>query len=176
MGLVFVCGMIALAPLIMGINIINRDSSYPFAQFAGLMTLKPLLTIPIWLYIAILVAVSSNSGTGIVLTLIPDISLTALVGLSYRGVLQDESTRQAAIWLYALDAVRWINSFFILLVSGNFGNTSPLSSGLSDILTLFAFALPTIFAIVADNLTRQMDRPQNKPKNDEESKLEMDDR
>lgn len=167
---VVLCGAAILLPFIMGVRMSMSYSNTWFPQFAGLMTLKPLLATPIWLLICS--ATSVISGVGILLTLIPGIGLTLWIGWAYRSLLKDENTRQAAIWLYVLDAVRWINSFLILIASGTYVRIAPLSSGVSGNFAFVGIVLPSIFALVANNLAQRVEKPKVKPKNDDKPKQE----
>jgi hypothetical protein len=114
---------------------INRRND--IGRLGGLLTLKPLLATPIWLFI---LATTSHPQTRFVLSLLPGACLTLLIVVTYRRLLYGPHAKIVWTWL-SLDCIRWLSGCLIYLPSGD---TSMLCLAGSLGLTM-----PTIFAVVA---------------------------
>jgi hypothetical protein len=117
---------------------------------AGLLTLKPILTTPIW--VAIL-GTLPRPVYGLVpthlLSILPGFSLTVIIALMFRHLLSGSQAGSARV-LLGLDCARWLNSF---LMSLPYGGGSVESGSLACIFAVIGLALPTVFALVAAMLS-----------------------
>jgi len=148
--LALLCMPTAIIPLIVGIHLIRRGADNPFAQFAGLLTLKPLLATPLWVMSASTLRYGETNG--LPLTLLPGAGLTLFLMLLYHTLLFGEDAVRAAWWLIVLDCVRWLNSFAMLIMGGAYIRIPSEFLGTNCILVVAALLLPTIFAWVANTL------------------------
>jgi hypothetical protein len=112
---------------------------------AGLLTLKPLVTTPIWL--AILSSRIQPLALQTGLSILPGLSLSVLALLVFRPLFSGRSAG-AARSLLALDCLRWINSAVIAALSSGNGYSAAAGS-LVCLFALLGLALPTIFAVTA---------------------------
>ena len=112
---------------------------------AGLLTLKPIVTTPIWFGLLLAVdhpPVGSRPLPDLI-TILPGASLTLIVLIVFRKVFSGPHAG-AARTLLVLDCARWLNSYLIVLVR-------PLerASDFQCILALPGLTLPVVFAVVA---------------------------
>jgi hypothetical protein len=163
-SLLFLCTPIVFIPVIIGFYVIYRKRGDALSQFAGLLTLKPLLATPIW---ASLIKSPQESTTGSVLsTLIPGVGLTLLLLVFFSPLLLDSATRSAAWRLLALDCLRWLSSFGVVIQAAYY-RSFPASSNVVCITMLLAIAMPAVFAFAALTITS---RDREKRKNDWDEK------
>jgi hypothetical protein len=112
---------------------------------AGLLTLKPILTTPIWFAIlGTLPRPTYGLEPAHFLSILPGFSLTVLIAVLFRRLLFGSYAGSARV-LLALDCARWLNSF---LISVQYNLTMDTQS-LACIFALIGLALPTVFAVVA---------------------------
>lgn len=124
---------------------LSRHSDRHLYLMAGLLTLKPVLTTPIWFAIT-----TSLDPFRLFLSILPGASLTALAVLFFRSLILRNTTARV---LLLFDCVRWLNSFLLLLIAY-------LSPGLSAVRLLLCMAvvgwiLPTAFAMTAYSLSKE---------------------
>ena len=125
-----------IVPLIVGSYLLYKYKSEHdrMLLMAGLLTLKPILTTPIWLLIASRTYNELQPQIAAFLGILPGASLTALTVLGFRSQFSGRHAGRA--WtLLAFDSVRWINTFLY----------ASTSMGVTAILGL---ALPTIYALL----------------------------
>jgi hypothetical protein len=120
-----------------------------FRRMAGLLTLKPIVATPIWFAIIYTLLPYSihELEPAHFLTILPGASLTIVIVFMYRHVFTGPKAGSAKV-LLALDCIRWLNSFLLILPYGG-GTNGPLNC-------LFAFVgltMPSVFAVVALTLT-----------------------
>ena len=128
-----------IAPLIIGKQLLARNSASALPQFAGWLTLKPLITTPIWLLLVGLTFSGDwfKPSPAYLLTALPGIIGTLIIVASYRSEL---CWSCGAEWvLLVLDTVRWGCSLLWGL--------SAQSNGLG--CALIGLMLPSIYAGVA---------------------------
>jgi hypothetical protein len=112
---------------------------------AGLLTLKPILTTPIWFAIlSTLPRPVHGLEPAHFLSILPGFSLTVLIAVVFRRLLSGPHAGSARI-LLALDCARWLNSF---VISVQYNLTMDTQS-LACIFAVIGLALPTVFAVVA---------------------------
>ena len=138
-------------PLLVGIYLLIRSTSSPLNFFLGLMTLKPLIATPLWLYILgsfIFRPSYQTTILDVVRQALPGISLTLLILLICRTKLKGQSIF-LIMALLILDTLRWGSSvliftpFFLRDGASETNGTSWLS------LVSLSLSMPSIFAIVA---------------------------
>ena len=155
-------------PVLIGLSLVARDTTDGLARMAGLLTLKPILTTPIWYVIwasldaffsqtSALASIPLGAGltprTALVLrrlipalaSTLPGASLTLLTALVFRSRLSGSRARDARL-LLVLDCVRWLNSFLLVLTVSS---DSELSSFICSYAALIGLGLPTVYAVVA---------------------------
>lgn len=155
-------------PVLIGLSLVVRDSTDGLARMAGLLTLKPILTTPIWYVIwasldsffsQIPALASTPLGAGLTLltalvlrrlipalaSILPGASLTLLTAQVFRSRLSGPRARDARL-LLVLDCVRWLNSFLLVLTVSS---DSELASCICSYAALIGLGLPTVYAVVA---------------------------
>ena len=119
------------------------------SRMAGLLTLKPIVTTPIWatiIYFFLPYSIDRLEPAHW-LTILPGAGVTIMIVFMYRHLFSGPTASSATV-LLVLDCIRWLNSFLLILPYGG-GTNGPLSC-------LFAFvglAMPSVFAVVALTLT-----------------------
>jgi hypothetical protein len=140
------CVGIVLAPwLFMGARLLNmaRTGNRDFYILAGVLTLKPLLTIPI--ANAYIGPSRQPSLTMIFLAMLPDVLITTLVVLNCRPVFSGPLASKAWL-LLGLDAVRMVNMLLYML----------LFPAHQDVFSFTLIGLPIVYALVASRLASQV--------------------
>jgi hypothetical protein len=117
----------------------------PMGRMAGLLTLKPLVTTPIWL--AILSSQLSPSVLRTALSILPGLGLTLAAFFAFRSLF---SGRHAgAAWsLLVLDCLRWLNSAVLGLLNAGM-DYSPTLGSITCLVSLIGLMLPTMFSVIA---------------------------
>ena len=131
--------------------VVNKPSE--LSLMAGLLTLKPIVTTPIWFaVISTLHSPVDELEPAHFLSILPGASLTFIIGFAFRRLFSGPRAGSARA-LVVLDCARWLNSF---LISLPYGGYSVESGSLLCIFALIGLALPTVFAVVAltTSLTR----------------------
>jgi hypothetical protein len=112
---------------------------------AGLLTLKPIATTPIWM--ALLAYFDRSTGNKMGLSyfyaILPGAGLTLVAAILFRHLFSGPGAG-SALTLLALDCARWLNSF-LMSASGS----NPRAGSLACVFALIGLALPTVFAVVA---------------------------
>jgi hypothetical protein len=126
---------------------VNRPDD--LGKLATYLTLKPIVATPIWFAIIYTLLPPSihELEPAHFLTILPGVSLTIAIVFMCRHVFTGPRAGSAIV-LLALDCIRWLNSFLLILPYGG-GTNGPLNC-------LFAFvglAMPSVFAVVALALT-----------------------
>ena len=151
----FICVPIFFIPAIIGSILIAKGVDLDLSRMAGWLTLKPILTTPVWLVSltvsAILLEESSSPERAWILAVIgilPGASLTMWTVLVFRLTLF--RPRAHAAWLLvALDCARWLNSFLMTLVSADWSRSGDLIDLVNVPTPMIGLAMPTVFAIIA---------------------------
>ena len=133
-------------PAIIGLYLIVRSPD-DLSHMAGILTLKPILTTPIWFMILGRLTANSPLQPAHFLSILPGAGLTLLIALGFRHLFSGPRAGDARV-LVALDCARWINSFLYSLPYGNSG-----MGALACIFAMISLTLPTIFAFVALTLS-----------------------
>lgn len=150
---------ILVLPAIIGVIILRRaDEGNRFARYAGWLTLKPVVTTPIWfLFLLSTAGVSYNTPEeippAVFLSILPGALLTVISVMQYQSLLFGEEARRDAWGLLVLDCLRWINSG-LLMISPAYQQRIPLFDAVQGISSITGILLPTIFAIIALYLSR----------------------
>jgi len=140
-----------LVPLAIGAYLLSRSSTSPLTYFMALLTLKPLLATPLWL---LLVQLSvdptwTDPIPKVGLYSLPGIGLTLLIVWACRARLKGQPAGIIAI-LLVLDTFRWGST-----VITQAGYRPPPPTG--EILFILSLTMPSIFAIVAWLLSRNLE-------------------
>jgi hypothetical protein len=136
-GGIFLFVIIVLIPLVVGILLLQKftPGDAGFYRLAGCLTLKPLVTIPLLLWIAYLL----NDAPRLLkasASIQPDIIITLLLMYRYRRLFAGQQARQA--WgLVLVDGLRWGNSLLALLYP---------ESGFFPLFFLIGILMPSIYA------------------------------
>lgn len=149
-----------VVPALIGIVLLARHSHNALSLMAGLLTLKPLLTTPVYFFLLIIVGsrlISFSFLLPAIVAILPGASLTLIMAVAFRSLLS--GPRAGRAWLLlGLDCVRWLNSFLLgLYVAGIAAGklSADKLSMLSDLDTLvgvscvLGLAMPTVFAVIA---------------------------
>ena len=151
----FICVPIFFIPAIIGSILIAKGVDLDLSRMAGWLTLKPILTTPVWLVSltvsAILLEESSSPERAwilAVISILPGASLTMWTVLAFRSTLF--RPRAYAAWLLVvLDCARWLNSLLMMLHREDWSISGDLI-GLIDAATpMIGIAMPAVFAIIA---------------------------
>ena len=129
-------------PALGGCYLLMRKSD-ALSRMAGLLTIKPVVTTPIWFGIIAAFEPShsySRLGPSHFLSILPGASLTLITVITFRRLFSGPRARVAWV-LLALDCARWLNSFFIYWPYGD-GSLNCLSA-------LCGLSMPTVFAVIA---------------------------
>ncbi len=131
-------------PAIVGLYLVVKRPG-PLGLMAGLLTLKPIVTTPIWA--ALLQNTYADRLTpSQFLSILPGAGLTLIAFMVFRPLFSGPQAGTARI-LLVLDSARWLNSLLMLL---------PYSQEAQTLACIFApigLALPTLFALVAVTLS-----------------------
>jgi hypothetical protein len=163
MGLLclFICAPIFFIPAIIGSILIAKGTDLDLSRMAGWLTLKPILTTPVWFVSlavsAILLGESSFPGRAwilAVISILPGASLTMCTVLLFRSTLF--RPRAYAAWLLvALDCVRWLNTFLLTLGSASWPRSRDLIDLIGPATPMIGIAMPAVFAIIAYVVARK---------------------
>jgi hypothetical protein len=131
-------------PAVIGLYLVVKRPSN-LSQMAGLLTLKPIVTTPIWFSIF-----NSLRGDRFVpahfWSILPGAGLTIIIVLTFWRLFSGPTAGDART-LLVLDCARWLNSFLIILPYGLDFGTLPCCFAMTGL------TLPTVFAVVALNLS-----------------------
>ena len=145
-GLVFLIAlpMAFVIPALVGLYLIYTRP-HGLGLMAGLLTLKPLLTTPLWFILSIATSPPPGSGPPLpdFITIIPGASLTLITLIVFRQVIFSPHAG-AALILLVLDCARWFNSYLMLLLRPSRG-----VADLQGIFIVLGLTLPIVFAAVA---------------------------
>ncbi len=135
-------------PGIVGLYLVTTRPN-DLSLMAGLLTLKPIVTTPIWM--ALLASLDRPAGNTMepsyFYAILPGASLTLVAAVLFRHLFSGPRAGRAQT-LLALDCARWLNSFLIFASSSN-TRAGPLAC----VFALIGLALPTMFAVVALTLS-----------------------
>ena len=130
-------------PAIVGLYLVVKRPG-PLGLMAGLLTLKPIVTTPIWL--ALLQNTNAYRLTPAnFLAILPGAGLTLIAFMVFRPLFSGPQADNARI-LLVLDIARVLNSFLMWLL------------GLICVLGPIGLALPTLFALAAITLSTDTTR------------------
>jgi hypothetical protein len=124
------------------------DRRNELSLMAGLLTLKPILTTPLWALI-----ISSLEGSTVsdalisLLSMLPGASLTILALAIFRQQFSGSGAAPARL-LILLDCMRWLNSG-LCLGGANALSYNPATGALTCIFALIGLIFPTAYAVVA---------------------------
>lgn len=128
--------------------LVSRDAEKIFDLIAAILTLKPLVTTPIWLMILNVLSAYDYPMRAlyIALSILPGAGFTALIVVIFRSsflVSGINRTRK----LLVLDCIRWLNSFFmIVLLSTPLGLANLF---LPILMAQFGLVMPSFYALFA---------------------------
>lgn len=130
-------GLPFLVPLAVGscLLYLYRTEHDRLYLMAGLLTLKPIVTTPIWFLILMRTDPAFGSPSAACLSVLPGAILTALTMIAFWRLCFG---REAALaWtLLAFDSARWINSYLYVFTSNSW-------------TAILGLALPTLYALLA---------------------------
>jgi hypothetical protein len=133
-------------PAAIGLYLVVRKPS-DLSLMAGLLTLKPIVTTPIWVAIIRPLFASGPLKPAHFLSILPGASLTLIIVLVFRHQFSGPGSGSARA-LLVLDCARWLNSFLLILPYGNVG-----IEALGCIFAIIGLTLPTVFAVLALTLS-----------------------
>ena len=131
-------------PAAVGLYLVAKRST-DLSLMAGLLTLKPIVTTPIWFAILNTFHPYPNElGFANFLSILPGASVTVMIVILFRRLFSGPRAGGARV-LLVLDCIRWLNSFLLILPYG--GNTQ--IGSLVCIFALIGLTMPTVFAVTA---------------------------
>jgi hypothetical protein len=136
-------------PVILGVFLLLGGRA-PSAEkrlylLAGLLTLKPIVTTPIWFRIANEISNWSKLQPAHFYSLVPGAGLSLLTVLLFWQLFTGPNARVA--WtLLVLDSLRWFNSFLFLSMGGLSRGRYPDLAGIFALLGLLG---PSIYSVCA---------------------------
>jgi hypothetical protein len=163
MGLLclFICVPIFFIPAIIGSILIAKGVDLDLSRMAGWLTLKPILTTPVWLVSltvsGILLEESPSPERAwilAVISILPGASLTMWTVLVFRATLF-RPRAYAARLLVVLDCARWLNSFLLTLDSADWSRSGDLIDLIDAATPMIGIAMPAVFAIIAYVVARK---------------------
>jgi hypothetical protein len=112
---------------------------------AGLLTLKPIVTTPMWFGLVILSYFPPAGSRPLpnLITILPGAGLTLIALIVFRKVFSGPFAG-AARTLLVLDCARWLNSYLMLRLG-----TTEGAQSFQCVLALLGLTLPVAFAVVA---------------------------
>jgi hypothetical protein len=126
-----------ILPLLLGPFLSRLSRHDHFGRLAQLLTLKPLLAYPLWLFFTLLGrSLSLQQEYALALGLAPGVLLTLFILRSCRRSLRAE--RGVLLMFLLLDALRWLNGLTLVL-GGDPGLSYMLAIILPNTFTLMAF-------------------------------------
>ncbi len=134
---------ILIIPFAVGLNLLTKAKRHEWYMMAGLLTLLPVLTGPIWFALWSAGAASYHFGEAF-LTVLPGVILTGIIAIRFHRCFFG-SVSYAARVLLILGCMRWLSSFII--------GAAPAFHIDSGLFVVIGIALPTVFAIVAVSLS-----------------------
>ncbi len=147
-----------IVPLIIGIVILRRANGDRLLQFAGWMTLKPLLATPIWYFFVSWLALEVSLQASVLANWVPGVALTLLLVILYRDALITNALHPSALRLLILDIVRWGST---ALAHGLINSTALMGnntfSPLGACFLPIAMLVPTVFAFYALHIVNYPD-------------------
>ena len=137
----FLCSIPFWVPAAIGLYlVVNRPNE--LSVMAGLLTLKPIVTTPIWFaIISTLPRPVYKLEPTHLWSILPGAGLTLLTAFAFRRLLSGPGAGRARA-LLVLDCARWLNSF---LLSLPYVADGPLVC----LFAIIGLILPTAFAVVA---------------------------
>jgi hypothetical protein len=120
--------------------LLTKARLHEWYLMAGLLTLMPVVTGPIWFRLLITLSASDLSVGEALIAVLPGVVLTGIIAIRFRRCFSG-SVAYAARTLLILGCMRWLNSFMI--------GAAPASHIDSGPFVVIGIALPTVFAIVA---------------------------
>lgn len=133
-------------PAAIGLYLVVKRTS-DLSLMAGLLTLKPIVTTPIWVAIIRPLYGPDRLEPAHFFSLLPGVSLTVIIVLAFRHLFSGPRAGGARA-LLVLDCARWLDSFLLILPYGSV-EIGPLGC----IFPLIGLTLPTVFAVVALTLS-----------------------
>ena len=137
-------------PAAIGLYLVLKRPS-DLSLMAGLLTLKPIVTTPIWF--AIISTLHGPIGKlepAYFLSILPGASLTLIIAFAFRHLFSGRGAGSARV-LLVLDCARWLNSSLLIFLFG--GMESGWLASLACVVPLIGLLLPTVFAVVALTLS-----------------------
>jgi hypothetical protein len=137
---IFLFIIIVLIPLVVGILLLRMFTlgDAGFYRLAGCLTFKPLVTLPLLLWIADLLSDAPRLLKASA-SVQPNIVITLLLMYRYRRLFAGRQARQA--WgLVLVDGLRWGNALLALLYP---------ESGFFSLFLLVAILMPSVYAVTA---------------------------
>jgi hypothetical protein len=135
--------IIVLIPLVGGVVLwrMFTPGDIGFYCMAGCLTLKPLVTIPLLLWISYMVSDAPRLLKASA-SVTPDLVITLLLMYRYRRLFTGRQARQA--WALVLfDGLRWGNSLLALLYP---------ESGFFPLMLLVGILMPSLYTVAAYSL------------------------
>jgi hypothetical protein len=147
---------ILIVPAIIARSLLYRENADALTRMAGLLTLKPVFTTPLWWLI--LYSTTPVTQVATTLSILPGAGLTLLTLYMFRSILFGRGMHRAAWLLIVLDCIRWSNSYIIALSS--YDAYQPQRNALVGTLAQFSgiigLLMPSLFALVAWRMTAKV--------------------
>jgi hypothetical protein len=133
--------------LLLGKYLLSKSAGRRFDLIAALLTLKPLVATPIWLMILneLFLSPDFTHAWRVALSIVPGAGLTAFIVLVFRSSFTASGISRTRL-LLMLDCIRWLNSFFLVIL---FSTLALSDFFLPVIMSWLGVLMPTIFTLSA---------------------------
>lgn len=116
---------------------------------AGLLTLKPILTTPLWVLIISFLQRDGVAAAPIALySILPGASLTVMTLVIFRPLFFGSRSTLARM-LILLDCMRWVNSYLLTRIASLPYGYSEAMGSMACVFALLGLIFPTAYAVVA---------------------------
>ncbi len=147
-----ISSIFVVVPFFVGIALLRKEGA--LAQFAGWLTLTPVLGTTLLVLSAFWIRTGRDEQWPLLLYLAMVIGLTALIIGVFRSVVF--RPRAYTAWLLlVLDVVRWASTLSMGFIPSGRAASGTIYQQLGFSMALLAVAMPTIFAIVAAVMCRR---------------------
>lgn len=170
----FICIPLIFLPGVIGIALLFRNPGDQMTRMAALLTLKPYLTTPIWLFL-LAIGGSNNIPMMAIIAILPGGLLSAWTYSRNENLITGDDATFKSRLLFGLDCFRWINSLVLGLFFLSYLPTSPPANGpiaaLGAMSMILGMGLPVLYALIALGVTSRLPEKakiKRKRKNDDD--------
>jgi hypothetical protein len=163
-----ICIPLMFLPGVIGIALLFRNPGDQMTRMAALLTLKPYLTTPIWLFLLALGG-SNNIPIMAFIAILPGALLSAWTYSRHENLITGGDATFASRLLFGLDCFRWINSLVLGLFFLSNLPISPAGDGpiaaLGGLSMILGIGLPVLYSLIALGVTSRVpEKAKRKPK------------